>query len=351
MLGIHFMSKSATVLVFFLLVTVLGITSEYRKLCGEGTKVWNFVGSEDYKFLDLFDQLFVKQYKRKEAKYSIPKEIHFIWIGPKEFPKKSVGNIYSWIEKNDDFLFYFWTDRERELPHPKMVLMDVKKFEWKYLKRQFDDSTNYAEKSDLLRYEILLAKGGIYVDHDVECYKSFSELAESYDFFCGVEPPHKPLGSTSIEVCNNLIGACVSHPILKNTICEVQEKWELYKSAYPGEDTQSITKRVYNRTFSSFDRATKKECLNPKYSNVVFPAGFFNKLEKKYGIYAHHFYDSTWFSSETKFEKSVRKKITKVCKKNNQIMLILMGGFILVFFLILLLFIQIRSLKMGMKGK
>lgn len=321
----------------------------FYDLMGKKQDIWNFVLKEDLKTFEQFRVFFEKTINQEEIKSSIPKKIHFIWVGPKDFPKTSIKNIYSWIEKNPGFQVYFWSDRERPLPHPAMKLCLIDEFHWLFLKELFLDSNNYGEQSDLLRYEVLYQEGGIYVDHDVECFKPFIEFTNYFDLFCGLEPPHKPIGGTSVTVCNNLIGSCPKHPILKNTIEAVLQKWDQYKILYPGNDGDSVTKRVYYRTFSSFDDAVKTLLNNDMYKNIVFPAGYFNRIGKEFGLYAHHYYASTWFETETLFEKNVRQKLLKICRKNNQIMMISFACFSLSFLIALSLLLQIRSLKKQIK--
>jgi hypothetical protein len=61
---------------------------------------------------------------------------------------------------------------------------EQKKFKMKN-KDAFSGATNYGEKSDILRYEILSQFGGIYVDCDFECLKPFDDLL-SCAFFTGL---------------------------------------------------------------------------------------------------------------------------------------------------------------------
>ena len=99
-------------------------------------------------------------------------------------------------------------------------------------------------------------------------------------------------------------------PILRKTIDLVLEKWSKYKRIYTGSDAESVTQRVYHRTFSSFDDAVKELVDSESYRNIVFPAGYFNKIGKQLGLYAHHQYANAWFEKESKFEKNVRQKLS-----------------------------------------
>lgn len=334
----------------FSVVCSYGATqADFYDLMGKKQEVWKAVLKEDFGILDRFSLFFEKTAPEQMIEASIPKRIHFIWVGPKEFPKGSIKNVYSWIEKNPDFEVYFWTDRERPLPHPFMKLRSVQDFDWLFLREQFAQSNNYAEQSDLLRYEILYQEGGVYVDHDIECFKPFAGFIKSFDLFCGLEFPHKPIGATSITVCNNLIGSCPNHPILKKTIESVLQGWDRTTLLYPENDVDSVVKRVYYRTFSPFDESVKMLFDEVSHRNGVLPAGYFNKIGKQFGLYAHHQYASSWFETETSFEKNVRQRLVKICKKSNQIMLISFAFFMLSFLIVLILAFQVQSLKKELK--
>ena len=321
---------------------------DFKSLMGKGGKLWEFIQtSEDRENLDFFYHQFQKskKYLAEKKKSSIPKTIHYVWVGPNSFPKESIKNVESFIEKHPGWTFKFWTDRPRPLPHSKMELRLVQNFQFLSLGKFFIESDNYAEQADLLRYEILYQEGGLYVDHDVECHKSFAPIHEKLDLYCGIEPPHAPVLSSSISVCNNIIGSVPKHPIIFNCMNLITDRWQKIGKAFPGKDKESVVYRVAYRTFSPFDESLRSQMSQHNLKDMVFPAGYFNNINESPGLYAHHFYASTWFSDETKFEKNVRRRLMSISKKNNQILLI--NGVILSFNLILLssLFFHNRSLR------
>ena len=291
---------------------------------GKGESCWEHVQTpQDRQHIDFFRRLYEKDQKAQgELTLKIPKTIHFIWVGPKSFPKESIANVESWVTKHPDWAFKFWTDRKRPLPHPKMELALISEKDLGTLYPCYLESTNYAEKSDLLRYEILQEEGGIYVDHDVVCFQSFDPLIEGHQFFCGLEPPHKPIGSSSISVCNNIIASIPFHPVLVSAIEKVKTRWSPIAKMYPGEDKESIIYRVFNRTFCAFEEAVFENVQNNGYKNVVFPAKYFNSLGKHYGFFSHHKYDGAWYQNEDPFEKLLRERLMKMAGKMNKILLI-----------------------------
>ena len=89
---------------------------------------------------------------------SIPKKIHQIWLGPLESPIKAMD---SWRILHPDWEYFLWT--EANMPSLKN-------------QQVFDDSDNYPQKSDILRYELLVKHGGIFVDADEYCIKPIDDL-------------------------------------------------------------------------------------------------------------------------------------------------------------------------------
>lgn len=322
---------------------------DFTVLMGSNKNIWKFVETnEDMNnikyFQSLYDQNKDLQYlPQKELK--IPKTIHLIWLGPNPFPKESIENVRTWVHHHPDWKFKFWTDRKRALPHPKFELILVSSFNFLELKDQFNESDNYAEKADILRYEVLYQEGGLYVDHDVKCYKPFSPFHSHFDLYCGIEPPHQPVLSSSISACNNVIGARSNHPVLKSCMSLVKERWHEVGEAYPGLDKESIIYRIANRTFSPFDESIKLVGNRDGNKDIAFPAAYFNQIENDFALYAHHYYASTWFEDETKFEKNVRRRLISITRKNNQILLI--NAVILSANLVLFgsLFVHFRKLK------
>ena len=322
---------------------------DFQTLMGAKKSVWKFVETpEDFqnmlKFETLYQEALTLQVA-EDAEEKIPKVIHFIWLGPSPFPSESIENINSWASHHPDFVIKFWTDRRRSLPHPKMKLQLVSDFSFSLLKRNYEETTNYAEKSDLLRYEILSKEGGLYVDHDMQCFKSVREFHDRYHLYCGVEPPHQPVLSSSVTVNNNIIGASPQHPVLLKAMELVKARWDEIGAAYPEEDKESTIYRVAHRSWSSFHDAVMTDAGRGERRDVVFPAAYFNRIEGDFGLYAHHLYASTWFEDETKFEKNVRRKLVAITKKNNQILLlngVILAGNLLLF---LGLFLQLRSLR------
>jgi len=124
---------------------------------------------------------------------SIPKKIHFIWVGGNK-PKWTEIFVNEVKKINHDYEVIEWTEDNLDF--------DIQN------KESYDNCLNMGAKSDILRIEILYRYGGIYMDYDNLQIKKFDDLLE-YDFFAG---SHE-LAPKEIWTC--VIGSIPNHPICK----------------------------------------------------------------------------------------------------------------------------------------
>ncbi len=99
----------------------------------------------------------------------IPKIIHYCWLSGEDFPPSVQKCIQSWKSILHDYEFILW---------------DTKRFDInsvKYVKEAFE-AKKYAFASDYIRLYALYNYGGIYLDSDIEVYKSFNELLNNKAF-------------------------------------------------------------------------------------------------------------------------------------------------------------------------
>jgi hypothetical protein len=300
-------------------------SDDFESLTGKNLPTWEYVQTrEDFEHLHFFKRMYdLKKglITTTDEMTHIPKTVHFIWIGPRPFPRESVENVRTWIAKHPDWTFNFWTDRQRPLPYPGMKLRMVQEIEFLKLRDCFAKSDNYGEKSDLLRYEVLYREGGIYVDHDVKCFKAFDPLNKAYDFYCGIDMPYTSSLPSCIHSTNNLIGVKPGHPILMRCMEMLAEEWDRIGQDYPGADRDAMLNRVLHRTFWLFSEAIKQAGNQGKNRDIVFPAYYFDAPSEELAIFARHQYAGVWHENESAFEKMVRQRLMLLSKKSNKMML------------------------------
>jgi len=139
--------------------------------------------------------------KLKKQEGRIPKIIHQIWIGG-PMPQRCKVLTQSWIKKHPDWECKLWTDDE------VAAFVQTISSENREL---INNAESYAEKADILRYEILYRFGGLYVDTDFECLKSMDTIHANYDFYTGLSQIDEDLLYAAIGI----IGAMPGHPIIE----------------------------------------------------------------------------------------------------------------------------------------
>ncbi len=290
---------------------LLTLEDDFELLTGKNTQLWSHLQTkEDFSQLKYYKELYEEnkelQFNPGQTSYKIPKIVHFIWLGPKNFPRQSISNIRSWMALHPDWTFLFWTDLERPCPCPGMQRMLVKEFPFANLEKEYDAATNFAEKSDILRYEILSQFGGIYSDHDVQAITSFDKLNQSYDFFAGLEVPLQKIAGFSLAAGNGLIGARPHHPVLEKCLRVVKERWEEVYETYCQNTITDEVARVMNGSYIALTYAIQSTLEKDDNVDILFPAAYFNAQEELPSFYSKHFFEGTWVGSlkKTPFQKT-----------------------------------------------
>ena len=144
----------------------------------------------------------------------IPRIFHQIWLGPDPLPEEYVRYQRSWTRHHPDWKLETWT--EDSLPD------GLVREESYHLLRQ------PAERSDLLRLELLHRYGGVYVDVDFECLRSLQPLLTGVTVFCGYIEPGR--------VNNAIVGSVPGHPLFERAIREIRPRssWGVVDKAGTG---------------------------------------------------------------------------------------------------------------------
>jgi inositol phosphorylceramide mannosyltransferase catalytic subunit len=125
----------------------------------------------------------------------IPKVFHQIWLGDKPMPSRFQRWADEWLSLNPGWQMQWWTDRHL----PEMVN-----------RKEFDAAEKMAAKSDILRYEVLAAFGGVYVDSDFEPLKPIETILTDVRSFQADELDDRP--------CNALLGCVAGDPFYQSIV-------------------------------------------------------------------------------------------------------------------------------------
>ncbi|MBK9577334.1 MAG: mannosyltransferase [Fibrobacterota bacterium] len=108
----------------------------------------------------------------------IPKKIHYFWFGGKELPPLAKSCIESWIRFLPDYEIVRWDETNYDVSQNEFTRIAYAEKKWAFL-------------SDYARLDILRKFGGIYLDVDVQVYRTFdgflnSEMFLGFMFDCNL---------------------------------------------------------------------------------------------------------------------------------------------------------------------
>jgi hypothetical protein len=126
---------------------------------------------------------------------TIPRIFHHVWLGRNPIPSDFARYIGTWMHHHPKWEFRLWTEDNL----PDLINRD-----------SFDRLPTYSQKSDVIRYEVLLRYGGVYLDTDFECLRPIDELLVGLDAFAAEED------DSTIAV--GILGSIPGHPLLAEVI-------------------------------------------------------------------------------------------------------------------------------------
>ena len=229
---------------------------------------------------------------------SIPKKIHYCWFGKKDKPEIVVKCIDSWKKVLDDYEIIEWNESKFDINCNTYV-------------KQAYERGKFAFVSDYVRIKVLYDYGGIYLDTDVEVFKTFDDLLEN-DSFWGFEE--------SNYIATSTIGAKKQNKIIGEFI-------DLYKGQSFIDEFGQISKTT-NVSMITKLLASKGVNMNGKYQQVdsmtIYPREILSPYdysncrnfttEDTYCI--HHFYKS-WLPLSQRIKSSIKYNIANVIGGDN----------------------------------
>lgn len=229
----------------------------------------------------------------------IPKVIHYCWFGTKEKPDIVKKCILSWKTKCPDYELMEWNDRNFDISCNAYVSEAYK-------------AGKFAFVSDYVRVYALHRFGGIYLDTDVELFKSFNDLLH-HDSFWGFEQEN--------YIATSTIGAAKGNPIIRSLLDSYQDISFINQDGTYNDLTNvaMITEILQNRGLK----------LNGEYQvidgeAVFYPQTYFSPYDyincRKFitdNTYAmHHFYKS-WLPAKTRLKGNIKLTLAKIIGGDN----------------------------------
>ena len=205
----------------------------------------------------------------------IPKRIHYVWVGGK-LPDAQRGYIDSWRATNPDYELVLWNE-------------DNIDFSVDLVRRSYEER-KWAKVADIVRLTAVHQQGGVYLDTDIQLYKSLDPLLHHKCFF-GFQTATR----STDQVANGIVAAEPGHWFVKRAL----NRLLAIRSMPFGLDRPTkfgpklITRLLYEeglRTYSpagvyvkdificpipyffpySFDEAFHESCITPETYGVHF---------------------------------------------------------------------------------
>jgi mannosyltransferase OCH1-like enzyme len=128
----------------------------------------------------------------------IPRVFHQIWINEASpaLPERYHAWQASWVRHHPDWAFRLWNLDNLDFTPEKRALIDA--------------APSYAQKADILRYELLWRHGGVYLDVDFECLRPVDTLLQGADHFV--------VSENGRVVSIGIVGAMAGSPLLRRCI-------------------------------------------------------------------------------------------------------------------------------------
>lgn len=223
-----------------------------------------------------------------EKKSVIPKIIHACWLGKSEMPIDQKEYINGWKLLHPDYEIIIWNDE-----------MFAEYLDDSLFVRKAIEKKKYGFLSDYFRFTILYKFGGIYIDTDVELFKSLDEFLEC-KMFMGF------IFDSSIGTA--LFGTEKNNPLMLEWLNILEKDFENKQDFTVSNDW--ITKYFLDN-FKDFRLNGKRQSL--ECGIEIYPKDYFERFQvnkKSGGGYAeHHCYGSWSDNKNVPFYKRMLKKI------------------------------------------
>ncbi|MFC0560069.1 glycosyltransferase family 32 protein [Halalkalibacter alkalisediminis] len=229
----------------------------------------------------------------------IPKVIHYCWFGGKEKPAIVTRCIDSWKNYLNDYQIKEWNEKSFDVTcNP-------------YVKEAYE-SKKFAFVSDYVRVHALYNEGGIYLDTDVEVFKSFDDLLH-HDSFWGFEQEN--------FIATSTIGAAKGNKLIKTFLDHYQDKNFIKQDGSFDELTNVaiITEILKNSGLVKNGEYQELAGLGSFYPQTYFsPYDYINcrKFITKNSYTMHYFYKS-WLPPKARLKSNIKVLTSKIIGGNN----------------------------------
>lgn len=233
---------------------------------------------------------------------SIPKVIHYCWLGKNEKSDLVRKCMNSWEKHASDYEIIEWN--EENFP------FDEIKAKSNYVAEAIDKKA-WAFVTDYMRLYVLYNEGGVYLDTDVELVKPLDDLLV-HDSFMSLESQN--------TVCTAVIGSKPEQEWIKKLLDCYNKRNFIIKDKL---DKEPNSQYIYK--FLSKGKSLKGIYNYVKLESglCVFASEYFSpknyatmKLRLTQNTFAIHHYSGGWKSNSSKFKDLISAIITRIIGEN-----------------------------------
>lgn len=229
----------------------------------------------------------------------IPRIIHYCWFGRKEKPDIIKKCIDSWKINLVEYELREWNEDNFDIDQNLYV-------------REAYKAKKFAFVSDYVRVYALYKFGGIYLDTDVEIFKTFDEILH-HDSFWGFEQEN--------YIATSTIGSVKGNKLIKIFLDSYEEKKFIKEDGNYDELTNVaiVTNILKNMGLKTNGEYQEIEGVGAFYPQTYFsPYDYINCrkfiTENTYAM--HHFYKS-WLPLKVRLKSNIKIIISKVIGGGN----------------------------------
>lgn len=225
----------------------------------------------------------------------IPKKIHYVWLGGGKKSPLMENCIASWSKFCPDYEIIEWNETNFDIESYPIVKAAV-------------EQKNWSLASDVIRLYVLKKYGGIYLDTDVEVYKSFDDLLV-YNAFISYEAKYW-LGPA-------VMGAVADNTFIKECLIRYDNLSSIKFSTNPlAVHTYSATAaRLYNLKANGKFYVTSDNVAFLTW-DYFYPQHYMtHRLTLTENTYAVHLYTSTWHSKSQKRGAAFARRVCLILGK------------------------------------
>ncbi|PFJ08224.1 glycosyl transferase [Bacillus cereus] len=230
---------------------------------------------------------------------SIPRIVHYCWFGGKEKPDIVKRCIDSWNKILSEYEIREWNEDNFNIDCNSYV-------------REAYELKKFAFVSDYVRIHALYNFGGIYLDTDVEVFKSFDDLLY-HNSFWGFEQEN--------YIATSTIGAAKGNDLIKRFLDSYKKK-NFMKEDGNYDDLTNVA--IVTEILKDIGLKINGEYQEIEGIGAFYPQTYFSPYDyincRKFitkNTYAiHHFYKS-WLPPKARFKSNIKIIVSKVIGGEN----------------------------------